>query len=188
MKQQKELSDILIKDLEDYKVTRAASINKHRINVQNSMKDIAIAQEALDRAKKNYNKAKNDLHDANDKLSALEIIVATNAEEKTKEVQGRESSRFSMGRMLSAFEVTPEQERDKLQKKRVRKYSELISCITQIAEKKNNLMDKINILDNAMQKVFSYLFFISHLFFSLYIYCTYFISYLLTFFFNQFRQ
>lgn len=157
VKHHKGLGEIIIKDLDDLKISRAALVNRHKIAVQNCLREVAHAEEALDKAKKNYQKAKSDLERGKNKLVVCEAAVVeaqrVSEEKKLREAGGRDSNKFSMGRMLSAFENTPEQERDKQQKKVDRRNNEVALCQSQIVEKKAMLMDRISVMDSALQKV-----------------------------------
>jgi hypothetical protein len=159
VKHHKAFGDVIIKDLDDLKLSRAANVNKHKVAVQNCLRDVTNAEDALDKAKKNFAKAKADLERSKMKLIGAEAAVVEAQrvfEEKKKENMGKEttnSNKFSMGRMLSAFESTPEQERDKMQRKVDRRSQDVASCLQQIFEKKCLLMEKIASMDSTLQKV-----------------------------------
>eukprot|EP01038_Epipyxis_sp_PR26KG_P010031 gene10031-13488_t len=153
LKTHKDFGDTIIKELEELKLNRSTNVNKHKINVQNCLRDVSIAEEALDKAKKAHLKGKTDLNTATEKLAVLDLAVNEHlkmVEDRKKEVS--KENKFLMGRMLSAFEASPEQERDKQYKKRIRKENELNAFTQQIIEKKKNLMDKINAMDIALHK------------------------------------
>lgn len=155
-KQQKDYLDLLIKDIEDLRAKRAASINKHKAQVQHCLKDISLAQDALDKAKRYYSKAKVDFERSTERLGLAEKAVEENTrlmEEKRKEFPNKDS-KFSVGRMLSsAFESTPEQERDKQQKKVEKRKDEMAMAAENILEKKQFLIDMISAHDIEVQKV-----------------------------------
>jgi hypothetical protein len=155
VKYHKELGGDVIKELEEVKVNRASYVNRHKVIVQNSIKEVTAAEDALDKAKKNYLKAKADFERAKEKLATLESAVMESnrlLEERKREANGRESnSKWKM--FSSAFESTPEQERDKQFKKVERRHAELVMCMGQIIEKKNLLMDRISNMDNVLQRV-----------------------------------
>ena len=153
-KQQKDFVDHLIKDIEELRVKRAAMINRHKAKVQNCLKDIASAQEALEKAKKHYVKTRMDYQKSTERLEQAERAVEENirlTEEKRRE-NPQKDSKFSVGRMLSsAFESTPEQERDRHQRKVERRRDEMTLAAEGIVEKKQILISMISMHDEEVQ-------------------------------------
>lgn len=152
VKLMKGFSETIIKDLEEQKLSRASTLNKHKVSVQNCLRDVTQAEEALEKAKKNYLKAKMDYERGKEKLTIADQAVLDAQKLSRKELQSKDANRFSVGRVLSAFENTPEQERDKQQKKVERRRSELITCLGQIGEKKTALLEKIAGMDYALAR------------------------------------
>lgn len=147
--------DATIKELEDLKVRRTTTTNQVKMNVQGSLREVALAEEALEKAKKGFVKAKADFERGVEKLKVLErgvIDYHRNLEEKKKEQSNRDSTKFSMGRMFqSAFESHPEQDRDKQQKKVFRRKNEMTLAANNIIEKKKHLLLCLTTVDQHLQ-------------------------------------
>jgi hypothetical protein len=173
IKLHKEYSENIVKALEDLKVNRSATINRNKVFITNKLREVTAAEEALDRAKKNQSKAKKDVEKAKEKLQGLERTIRENqlkaggGSSGSLGIEGGHSStgssgaagqparenKFVMSRMFSAFEVTPEQERDKQSKKLERKREELAQANAAINEKKGHLLDLLAELDESFYKV-----------------------------------
>jgi len=151
----------VIRQLEDLKVFRASSLNKSKIVVQNCQKEVATAEEALDKAKKQYHRAKIEFQRAKEKLVVIAqhvVDYCKTMDEKKKEAVGKETNKYNLGMsrmIISAFESTPEQDRDKQAKKVKRKHNELMQAKLLIGDKKRDLLDRIHALDTALFKVLS---------------------------------
>eukprot|EP01035_Chromulina_nebulosa_P019370 gene19370-25237_t len=130
----KDLSEIIFKSIEEVKNNRITISNKHKNAVLNATKEVALATESLDKAKKLYAKANLEMLGAKDKLQQLDIELERIQEEK--------KSNF-MGRMLSAFESTPSQDRDKQQRRVHKRLNNVILCSNEITAKKKILREKL---------------------------------------------
>jgi hypothetical protein len=152
--QHKEFIDVILKDLETLKVDRATIINKHKVSIQTCLRDIANAQEGLEKAKKNYVKTKADFLRSIERLTQAEKAVEENirlTEERKKDMSSKESNKWS--RMFSAFESTPEQERDKQQKKVEKRRDELSIAADAIIERRQLLLNMLARYDEEIQLV-----------------------------------
>ena len=158
----KEFNDEVVKMLEDFKISRAALVNKDKTFIQTKLREVNQAEEALDRAKKHAQKCKKDLEKSSEKLTNYERIYqeAKQKEEEKKREQAanptaRESGgKFNVARMFtSAFESSPEQDRDRQQKKVEKRREELRLANEAILEKKRMLLDLLAQLDEGFQKV-----------------------------------
>ncbi len=160
-KYSRHLSEDILKRLESVKTHRTLEVTRMKSHVTSSMKEVSLAVDALDRAKKAFTKAKMDVHLATSKLFALEqalLDYERGLEERRKERERDalhgSGNKFSMGRMLSsAFEFTPEQDRDKQQRKLMKKKSNLLEAGVEIATRKKALMMRLQERDAAIQMV-----------------------------------
>lgn len=158
-KYHKNLLENVVSKLDEVRSIRSTETSKYKAAVQNTLKEMAIAIEALNKAKQNYAKAKLDVQTTESKLAASEqaVIDAEKHEVKKKEKEKEQGpSKLSMGRFLSAFEATPEQrreERDKMQKKLIKRFTHLNDCIGEIAAKKKALAKKHDEKDRTIQIV-----------------------------------
>jgi hypothetical protein len=157
IKTHKEFNDSVLKELDDLKSMRTSTVNRTKQLVNNGLRDIQMAEEALEKAKKAFNKAKHDYERSVDKLKNCERAVIEHQrvmEEKKKENAAKDPSKFSMGRMFqSAFEAHPEQDRDKQIKKVERRSDEMIHAANLIIERKRSLLSCMDALDRYLQEV-----------------------------------
>lgn len=146
----KELQISITKVLNDTKASRNHRINERKQAVQTALDEVTKAEDLLDKAKKSFKKCEQDYQFSKDKVSlANEAILeaARLAEEQKKENAGKEG-KMSISRVFtSAFESTPEYERDKHRKRMDRKHKDMQSCLGVIQEKKDGLMARLNALD-----------------------------------------
>lgn len=158
VKYHKGLGENIVKELEELKVLRTSGITKHKLIVQNSLREVTNAEDALDKAKKNYMKAKLDFEKAKEKLALLEQNVVDHQrmlEEKRREqlANGGKEKKDSKWKMFSsAFEADHEGKRDDQFKRVGRRHNELVLCMGQIIEKKNALVDRISNMDAALER------------------------------------
>ena len=156
-KYHKEFGDSVLRDLEDLKIGRAAVINKSKVTVQNCQRDVSSAEDALEKAKKNFQRIQQEHQRSLEKLASIEqhVVEYTKMlEERKRESAGKDGNKYTVSRMLiSAFESTPEQDKDKQTKKVTRKLEEMKTATKQIADRKRELLDRINALDIALSKV-----------------------------------
>lgn len=153
--QHKEFIELVLKDLETLKVDRAAVINKHKVSIQSCLRDISLAQDGLDKAKKHYLKTKSDFQRSSERLVQAEKAVEESiriSEERKRDVSTKETNK-SWSRMFSAFESTPEQERDKQQKKVDKRRDELAVAADNIVERRQLLLNMLSRYDEEIQEV-----------------------------------
>lgn len=167
-KYHKEFGDSVLRDLEDLKIGRAAVINKSKVTVQNCQRDVSSAEDALEKAKKNFQRIQQEHQRSLEKLASIEqhVVEYTKMlEERKRESAGKDGNKYTVSRMLiSAFESTPEQDKDKQTKKVTRKLEEMKTATKQIADRKRELLDRINALDIALSKVPDHLYLYCHCF------------------------
>ena len=150
----KEFVESILKDLEILKEERTWIINKHKVNVQTCLKDIATAQDGLEKAKRSFLKSKNDYERSSERLSQAERALEESirlSEEKKKEISAKESTKWS--RMFSAFESTPEQEREKQLKKVDKRRDELSNAADAIVERRQLLLNVLARYDQEIMEV-----------------------------------
>lgn len=140
----KTLSDSVHKSIEEVKTNRAAILLKHKTAVQLANKEVSNAHDALDKAKKLYIKAVADLDGAKERLIASESDI--------EKLQDDKKHNF-MGRMLSAFESTPIQDREKQQRRVIKRINNVLLCRRDIAAKRRLLKEKISLRDAAIAQV-----------------------------------
>lgn len=154
MQQHKDYNDHVLSLLEMLKSKRGSKVMSIKQTIQNDFKMIASAKEALEKAKKVLAKAKADRLRARDKLAVLERALTETQrinEEKLKEAKDP-GSKFSMGRMFSAFESNPEQDRDKQARKLEKRKNEVQMARQGIVDRKKDLLDAFAALDNDYAK------------------------------------
>jgi hypothetical protein len=156
----KDFNEQIIRGLEDFKLHRASIINRNKTLIQSKLRDVSQAEDHLDRSKKHYFKAKKDLERSLEKLNNAEKAYSDYRIQQEKEgksgknaANGKETGKFNMARMFSAFETTPEQDRDKQQKKVLKRTDELNSSWESIVHNKDFLLDLLSELDEAFHKV-----------------------------------
>jgi Tfp pilus assembly major pilin PilA len=140
----KSLSETVYKPIEEVKASRAAMLTKHKAAVQLSNKEVAHAHDALDKAKKHYVKAIADLNGAKERLLSFDA--------EPEKIQEEKKSNF-MGRMLSAFESTPMQDREKQQRRVIKRINNVLLCRRDISSKRRMLKEKIGLRDAAIAQV-----------------------------------
>jgi hypothetical protein len=152
MKYHKELTEIVLKNLEEFKVTRSSALNKSKVAITNKLRDVSLAEESLNASKKQFAKAKKDLEKSLDKLSNFYKVMMDTKEEQRKKTEAAALSSSTtkekfMSRMFSAFESTPEQDYEKQQKKVEKRKDELNNSFDNILEKKKILLSLLETLD-----------------------------------------
>jgi hypothetical protein len=156
IKTHKEFNDSVIKEIDDLKQMRTATVNRTKQHVNTGLKDIHHAEDALEKAKKAFAKAKADYERGVDKLKTLEKAVIEHqraVEEKKRENLTKDPSKFSMGRMFqSAFESHPAQDRDRQIKKVERRHDEMIQAANSIIERKRFLLNCMDSLDSHLHE------------------------------------
>lgn len=153
----------IVRKLDGVRLYCTSEVAKCKEVVQNATKDVGKAYIALDKAKRNFAKAKLEVEHTKAKLLNVQQVFLEwerANEEKRREREKdptHSSSKFSMGRMLSAFETTPEQDRDKQVRKLAKRQYHLMECSAEIAAKKKALLVRIEERDSAIQMVCLYL-------------------------------
>jgi hypothetical protein len=152
MKYHKELSEIVLKNLEEFKVARSSALNKSKVAITNKLRDVSLAEESLNASKKQFTKAKKDLEKSLDKLSNFYKAMMDSKEDQRKKNEAAALSSSTtkekfMSRMFSAFESTPEQDYEKQQKKVEKRKDELNNSFDNILEKKKILLSLLETLD-----------------------------------------
>jgi hypothetical protein len=155
MTHHKDYTDNVLHSLDLLKTQRGARILNIKQQIQNDLRNITTAKEGLEKAKKVLLKANQDHVRATDKLSGLEKAVLDaqrGQEEKQKEgLVGKD--KFLMGRVFSAFESHPEQDRDKQVRKVEKRRHELLAAKQGILERKKDLLEAYAALDEDYNKV-----------------------------------
>jgi hypothetical protein len=151
IQQHKDYSDQVLSSLESMKSRRGSRVIQLKQTIQNDLKNIGLAKEAVEKSKKVLSKAEADYLRATEKLAVLDRAVIEfqrMSEEKIKESMNRDSgNKFSMGRMFSAFESNPEPDRDKQVRKVEKRRHEVLLAKEHIVEKKRELLHAYHQLD-----------------------------------------
>jgi len=136
------MDENVVFELDNYKATRLREVTKHKEECERVSREIQALQESLAKTKKSLLKTMDDVEAARDKLQILNRAVeeaAKMSEEKKREKE--KESKQIMGRILSAFETTPEQDRDKQLRRLNRLEAEMVARSDEIATKKKALLD-----------------------------------------------
>ena len=131
---------------------RYSEILKQKNNVQLAIKGANAAVEALEKSKKFFQKAKLDCESANAKIELFDLTIQENLHNDKKKEKDVGTSKWLSSRILgslAAFDFTPEQEREKLVNKLIKKKATLDVASNDIALKKKELIEKIEIKDEA---------------------------------------
>jgi len=151
----KSFEDNIVKDLESFKVTRGKVTSQYQSLCQTAIADVESSYQKLDNAKLNAQRIKASLVDANEKLVALEVTVAEIAKttEDQKKDKEKEKEKNFMAKMFNSFQVTPEQEKESQSKKVSKLQHELLAATEELSMKRKELIRKIAIRDDAIDKV-----------------------------------
>jgi hypothetical protein len=146
--------DEVVYELDAVKAKRLADVARHKESVEIISREVAHLEEALLKAKAAHMKSVQDVKRYEEKLRVLEVAVeeAQNMSEEKRKEKEKESKQL-MGRFLSAFESTPEQERDKCLKKLAKHEAEMHAKSNDIATKKKWLLDAITKRDEIYAEV-----------------------------------
>lgn len=141
-------------ELDSVKAKRLADVARHKESIEIISKEVSHLEDALLKAKAAHMKSVQDVKRYQEKLRALDIAVeeAQNMPEEKKREKEKESKQL-MGRFLSAFESTPEQEREKCLKKLAKYEAEVQAKSNDIATKKKWLLDAIAKRDEIYTQV-----------------------------------
>lgn len=161
LKQQRALKgESVLGRLSELKSGRNVVIQRNRNLIENSYRDVKHAGEMLNKAKLTFLKAKQECAQHREKLSACERAVEmASAEKLAKESEAANRNEASGARnksfskmFSSAFENTPEMERDKQEKRVGKRIQELIAASADIKTKKAILTEKISVRDFSIQQ------------------------------------
>jgi DNA repair exonuclease SbcCD ATPase subunit len=139
------LDEDLLCELEESRLKRLNQVTEHKNNISESTQEAADASSNLIRAKQNYIKVLGEVEVVRQKLSvAVANLHAlkhmSDAERKKKK---DDENKYSMGRLFSAFERTPEDECKHQSKKLKKLEGEMVIKQQEIEEKKTLLLEKI---------------------------------------------
>lgn len=139
------LDEDLIAELEQSRLKRLNQVTEHKNNITMATEEAATAATDLTKAKQSYIKVLAEVEVVQQKLSTgLKNLHAlknmTDAEKKKKK---EDESKYTMGRLFSAFERSPEDECKHQSKKLKKLEAELVTKQQDIHDKKYVLLDKI---------------------------------------------
>jgi hypothetical protein len=141
-------------ELLSYKSQRIAEVTNCKNEIANAQDEIEVAQEQLLECKRQFIKTMDDVQQQRERISLLDVTIAENAKMSEAEKLKKEKEyKPLMGRILSAFEQTPENEREKLQKKLKRLEADLLGYSAEIQGKKKHLVNRIALKDALLKKV-----------------------------------
>lgn len=141
-------------ELLTYKSERISEVTNNKNEVLAATQDVHTAEENLLNSKRNFVKAMEDVQAVREKLVQVEqtIVELSKLNEEDRKRKEKEN-RHIMGRFFSAFDSTPEQDKEKLLKKLKKLELEMIACSGDIVTKKNELISKIYVKDMLCKKV-----------------------------------
>ena len=147
----KSLEENVLRELDSFKANRLTENQMFRVAAQSEIKDVNIATDQLNKAKKNYVKTTKETKQAEERLrlaeqALYEYDLLTPEQKKEKEAN-------IVGQMFSAFASTPLQERDKQLIRVMKLRNELVLTGDDITLQKHNLLQKISLRDSAVEKV-----------------------------------
>jgi hypothetical protein len=139
------LDEDLISELERTRLKRLNQVTEHKNNINDATDEAVTAASDLAKAKQSYIKVLGEVEIVRQKLSvAIKNLHAlksmTEAEKKKKK---EEENKYSMGRLFSAFDRSPEDECKHQSKKLKKLEAEMVVKRQDIADKKKMLLDKI---------------------------------------------
>ena len=151
----KNFEDTIVKDLEYYKISRFKNTSQYMNICNTALCDVEQAYVKLENAKSNSEKIRGYLSEAKLKLSNLESSSpdTTNVSDEPKKEKEQQEKNNLMGRMFGAFHNTPEQDREKYTKKVTKFQHELLAANEEISSRKKELVRKIEIRDDTLDKV-----------------------------------
>jgi hypothetical protein len=169
LKYQRAIKEGVVTKLANLKAARAAILQRSKLLIENSSREVKLAGEALNKAKVVFAKAKLEVHVQRDKLKVLEQealeaaaaaeVLAKQRAEGGADGEGGSAPGAAKGKggtfskmFSAAFETTPEMERDKQSKRVGRRVSDLISASADIKTKKALLCEKISVRDFSIQQ------------------------------------
>ena len=139
------LDEDLLSELEESRLKRLNQVTEHKNNISESTEQAAEASSNLIAAKQAYIKVLGEVEIVQQKLSlaVASLHALKNMTDAQRKKKKEEDSKYSMGRLFSAFERTPEEE-CKHQSKKLRKLEAMSSDRQQdIEDKKKILLEKI---------------------------------------------
>lgn len=141
------LDEDLLSELEENRLKRLNKVTEHKNNISESTEAAAEASANLIRAKDTYMKVLGEVEIVRQKLSAAvsTLHALKNMTEAQRKKKKEEENKYSMGRLFSAFDRTPEEE-CKHQSKKLRKLEMLAS------EKRQDIEAKKMILLEMIQR------------------------------------
>ena len=137
--------------LDTYKSDKIANDLPYRLSVSNAIKEVQNASESLNKSKRMYIQAIHEFNVIQEKINVLQYQIdnVDVMNEEKKDI----SNNFLMGRVLSAFELTREQEKERLLKKLIKIENDLILYADDMNTKKMNLASKLSVRDMAIEQV-----------------------------------
>jgi hypothetical protein len=147
--------DGVVKDLECYKIARGKVTSQYLGLCENAITEVDTAYTKLDAAKAHSEKLKAHLDETTEKLDALErsALELSQMSDQQRKERERELDKNVLGRMFGAFQLTPEQEKEKLLKKVNKGKYELLAANEEIATRRKELLRKVQIRDDTIDKV-----------------------------------
>ena len=149
----KALDEEVVFELDTFNAKRTADMIFQKKEIARATSEVETAMTALSQAKKNHTKTADQIQLTKDRIAYLDVTIEQNAKlNEEKKAEKEREKKHLMGRILSAFESTPEQDREKQAKKLNKLQSELIHYEKDIQMKKLSLLEKIHHRDELYQK------------------------------------
>ena len=150
----KSFEEKVVKELECLKLTRAKIVTHHQGICEQALNDVDTAYSRLDLAKDKERYTKNSLRESQQKLKTIEEEISRTRKASPDERRAREKEKEknTLGRMFG-FHSSPEQDKEKQNKKMRKLMVEHRNCIEEIGIRRKDLLTKINMRDTVLEKV-----------------------------------
>ncbi len=139
------LDEDLLSHYEEKRLNRLNIVTDHKNNITEINDEASEASSNLVKAKQSYVKILNEVELARQKLNSAEknLQALRNLSDSERRKKKEEENKYSMGRLFSAFERTPEEEVKYQAKKLSKSEAEMQAILQEIEDKKKILLDKI---------------------------------------------
>ena len=148
------MDEEVVFELDSVKATRLSEVARHKENVEAISREVRGLEEALHKTKTAFGRCVFDVQRYQQKVKEASEAVAEaqNMSEERRREREREGKQL-MGRFLSAFETTPEQERDKCLKKLAKYEADMHAKSKEIDMRRKALLDAIARRDDIYAEV-----------------------------------
>jgi hypothetical protein len=146
----RQLDEEIVFQLENYKTIRLTDILKYKTEIEKVLEEVKLSEENLFKTKRNYYKILDEVHTSKEKLILIEKGIEELSLKMTEEK--RRDKEKVIGRIMSAFESNPIQEREKLLRRLEKLEIEIGFKVKEISYKKKILLETIARKDEVYGK------------------------------------